>query len=75
MTNKETVERNIGLTFDFVKHLIDNPEDIKSLPDNFTLEFAEKDFVNKEIKTRKDVSKKKSKVVRVKNNFDFSKGM
>ncbi len=74
MTNKETVERNIGLTFDFVKHLIDNPEDIKSLSDNFTLEFAEKDFVNKEIKS-KDVSAKKSKVGGVRNSFEFSKGV
>jgi len=26
MTKKEYVERNIGLTFDFLRHLIDHPE-------------------------------------------------
>ena len=73
MTNKETIERNIGLTFDFVKHLIDHPEDLKELPDNFTLEFAEKDFANKEMKSDQPSSIKKSKVVRVRNSFEFSK--
>ena len=28
MTNKENVERNIGLTFDLVNHMIDNPDSL-----------------------------------------------
>ncbi|MDR2938141.1 MAG: hypothetical protein LBU92_04285 [Prevotellaceae bacterium] len=44
MTNKETIERNIGLTFDFVNHLIDNNADLEKLPKEFTVEFVEKDF-------------------------------
>jgi hypothetical protein len=44
MTNKESIERNIGLTFDFVNHLIDNKSDLEKLPDDFTVEFIEKDF-------------------------------
>lgn len=45
MTNKETVERNIGLTFDFVNHLIENPYLVENLPEDFKLlEFIEKDF-------------------------------
>ena len=35
MTHKETIERNIGLTFDFVNYLIDNKGEIDKLPDNF----------------------------------------
>lgn len=50
MTNKETVERNIGLTFDFVNHLIDNLILAENLPDDFKLEFIEKDFPNIEKK-------------------------
>ncbi len=50
MTNKETVERNIGLTFDFVNHLIDKPNLVENLPENFDLEFIEKDFPNVEKK-------------------------
>lgn len=54
MTNKETVTRNIGLTFDFVNHLIEHSAIIESLPDNFKLHFVESDFSN----TTKNVAKK-----------------
>lgn len=43
MTNKELIMRNIGLTFDFVHHLMDHPEVIEELPKNFKLEFIDKD--------------------------------
>ena len=46
MSNKETIERNIGLTFDFVNHLMDNKSDLEALPENFIIEFVEKDFPN-----------------------------
>jgi hypothetical protein len=42
MTNKETVERKIGLTFDYVNFLIDNPSMVKNLPVNFNLEIIKK---------------------------------
>jgi len=73
MTNKETVERNIGLTFDFVNHMIDNPNLVEDLPDNFNLEFIEKDFPNVEKKQQDKDSKTKRKYVRVRNSFEFSK--
>jgi hypothetical protein len=37
MTNKKIIEKNIGLTFDFVNHLIDNKSDLEKLPDKFIL--------------------------------------
>lgn len=72
MTNKETVTRNIGLTFDFVNHLIDNTALIENLPDKFKLNFIESDFSN----TTKNVRKKgkqavKEKYVKVKNTFEM----
>lgn len=74
MTNKETIERNIGLTFDFVNHLIDNPVLVESLPDDFKLEFIEKDFPNIEKKEPLELDTKvKRKYVRVRNAFDISK--
>ena len=73
MTNKETVERNIGLSFDFVNHLIDNPNLIEDLPENFKLEFIEKDFPNVEKRQQDKESKTKRKFVRVRNSFEFSK--
>lgn len=39
---KETVERYLEFTFDFVRTLIDNKEKIDSLPEKFTLQFVEK---------------------------------
>lgn len=59
MTNKETVERNIGLTFDFVNYLIDNPVVTENLPENFKIEFIEKDFPNIE---KKETTLSNSKV-------------
>ena len=74
MTNKETVERNIGLTFDFVHYLIDNPSELAGLPKKFKLEFLEKDFHKMESLTR---TKKKAgglkKFVRVANTFEMAK--
>jgi hypothetical protein len=74
MTNKETIERNIGLTFDFVNHLIDNPSLAKNLPEDFKLEFIEKDFPNIEKKEQLELDPKiKRKYVRVRNTFEISK--
>lgn len=74
MTNKETVERNIGLTFDFVHYLIDNPTTVEELPNDFKLEFIEKDFPKLETKKKKQAeSRSKKKYVRVRNTFEVTK--
>ncbi len=44
MTKKETVNRNIGLTFDFVREIIKNPSIVNDLPETCEIEFIEKDF-------------------------------
>ena len=44
MTNKELVNRNIGLTFDLIRKIIDNPSLADKIPDNCEIEFIEKDF-------------------------------
>jgi hypothetical protein len=74
MTNKETIARNIGLTFDFVNYLVDNPSVAENLPNNFKLEFIEKDFpkIKKKAVLQTD-SKVNKKFVRVRNNFEMSK--
>jgi hypothetical protein len=74
MTNKENIERKIGLTFDFVNFLIDNPEDITKLPDSFNLEFIEKDFPRIE-STQEEIAETEifRKFVRVRNTFEFTK--
>jgi len=74
MTHKETVERNIGLTFDYVNYLIDNKEELEKLPENFKLEFIEKDFPKIEHKQEQLSSSPilNKKYVRVKNSFDVT---
>ncbi|MDR1747205.1 MAG: hypothetical protein LBR49_08050 [Tannerella sp.] len=70
MTQKETIERNIGLTFDFVNYLIDNPQEFEKLPDNFELQFIEKDFPK--LQSASKQNKKASlpeRYVRVNNTF------
>ena len=71
MTNKETIERNIGLTFDFVNHLIDNEAELEKLPDNFIVEFVEKDFPKLQRKqlVNRETPNMRKKIVKVKNSF------
>lgn len=74
MTNKEQMERNIGLAFDFVNYLIDNPEMADNLPDHSILEFVEKDFPKIEKnQVKKSDSGLTKKYVRVRNNFEMAK--
>ena len=61
MTKKEHVERNIGMTFDFIRQLIDHPETMESMPDKIELDFIEKDIP---LKTKEMV--KGQRVVRYK---------
>lgn len=72
MTNKETIERNIGLTFDFVNHLIDNSADLEKLPEEFTVEFVEKDFPKLQHRrtSRSTAPNLHRKFVHVKNTFE-----
>jgi hypothetical protein len=74
MTNRETVERNIGLTFDFVNYLIDNPSVTTKFPDNFKLEFIEKDFPKIERENKNSgLAEPVNKYVRVRNTFELTK--
>ena len=67
----KTIERNIGLTFDFVNHLIDNKSDLEKLPENFTIEFIEKDFpkLQRKQSVNHTMPNMRKKIVQVKNSF------
>ena len=68
MTNKETRNRNIGLTFDFLREVVKDPSILNKIPDGSTLEFIEKDFSVIEKKSR---TKSNRKYMRVKSKFDL----
>ncbi len=65
MTNKETVNRNIGLSFDFMKQIIVNPKMIDGLKDNSTIEFLQKDYPERE-KIKRIIP---DKFIKVKRSF------
>lgn len=44
MTKKEYAARNIGITFDFIRQIIEHPEIIDTIPDNAELDFIDKDM-------------------------------
>lgn len=67
MTNKETVNRNVGLSFDFIKQLVKNPEMIESINDNSIIEFLQKDYPERE-KTKRIIA---DKFIKVKRNFEM----
>ena len=48
MAKKEKINRNIGLTFDFLRQVVDKPEITDTIPTGSILEFVEKDFATVE---------------------------
>lgn len=48
MTKKEKINRNIGLTFDLLRQIVDTPAMAEKIPNDSILEFVEKDFVTPE---------------------------
>lgn len=70
MTKQEIIERNIGLTFDFVHHLIDNKEELNKLPEKFDIEFIDKDFPKMVVKPKAGAETSiPKKIVQVKRTF------
>ena len=72
MTNREVINRNLGLTFDFTKYLIDNPTVINKLSGKFTLDFLDKDSVINENKSVNSIRHKNEKLIRVKRTFEIA---
>jgi hypothetical protein len=66
MTNKEKITRNIGLSFNFLREIIRNPEILNSIENNSYIEFVEKDFSM----MKKTGKSKHVKYYRVKSNFE-----
>jgi len=67
MTNKEVVNRNIGLSFDFMKQIISNPEILEKIDNKSTIEFLQKDYSERE-KIRRTIP---DKFIKVKRNFEM----
>ena len=70
MTKKETINRNIGLTFDFLRQVAIDPKLLDKIPNGSTLEFVDKDFSKTE-KNGKSKSKARRKYMRVKSELQL----
>jgi len=66
MTKKEYTARNIGITFDFIRHLINHPEIVDTIPNG-----AELDFIDKEIPFKTKRQDRGKKVARYKVEHIF----
>ncbi|RIJ88760.1 MAG: hypothetical protein DCC43_15825 [Candidatus Brocadia sp.] len=67
MTKKEYAERNIGMTFDFIRHIIEQPAIIDTIPDNAELDFIDKDMP---VKSKERVEKKNIARYKVERVFE-----
>ena len=67
MTNKETINRNIGLSFDFLRQIVNNPDILDKINDNSTIEFLQKDYPERE-KSKRIIA---DKYIKVKRNFEI----
>ena len=66
MKNKEMVEREITLTFDFIREVVRNPKLLEKIENGSTIEFVQKGVPVKPARN----GKSKVKYIRVSNNFE-----
>jgi hypothetical protein len=67
MNNKEYSERNIGLTFDFLKQIVIDPSILERIPDGALIEFIDKDYAKRESPD----STKPNRFIKVNNQFEL----
>ncbi len=67
MTNKETINRNVGLTFDFLKQIVKNPAILDNIEDHSVIEFLQKDYPELEHSAKKAADK----YIKVKREFEL----
>jgi hypothetical protein len=70
MTEKERINRNIGLCFDFLRQVVKNPKLLDKIPNGSELEFVDKDFPMI-IREEKKKMKSKKKYLRVRTEMDL----
>ncbi|HZL12393.1 MAG TPA: hypothetical protein VFC65_20600 [Prolixibacteraceae bacterium] len=67
MTNKEQIQRDIAVAFDFVEQIIDNPELTDKIPEGSVITFIDEENTKTERQTSKFPQKK---YVKVKRHFE-----
>jgi hypothetical protein len=67
MTNKEQIQRDIAIAFDFVEQILDKPEILDKIPEGTTVTFLDGENVKPEKSVSKEFSKK---YIQVKRHFE-----
>jgi hypothetical protein len=67
MTNKEQIQRDMAVAFDFVEQIIENPDIIDKIPEGSAVTFLDEENKKTEKKAKKNPAKK---YVRVKRYFE-----
>jgi hypothetical protein len=67
MTNKEQIQKDIAIAFDFVEQIIDNPDILDKIPDGAAITFLDSENVKPEKRKNRDTAKK---YVKVKRHFE-----
>jgi hypothetical protein len=73
MTRKENAKKNIKLTFDFIRQVIDDPKILDKIPNGSVLEFVEKMPEEKPkagLATSERHKSQKRKFLKVTSHFD-----
>ncbi len=68
MTNKEQIQRDMAVAFDFIEHIVDHPAQADHIPQGAAIS-----FLNQEIKKeeKRSESSLKKKYVKVKRHFEL----
>jgi hypothetical protein len=67
MTNKEQIQRDIAIAFDFVEQIIDSPDILDKIPNGTAITFLDSENVKPEKHIGKNSAKK---YVKVKRHFE-----
>lgn len=67
MTNKEQIQRDLAIAFDFVEQIIDNPDILEKIPEGTAITFLDNENVKREKLKGKNTDKK---YVKVKRHFE-----
>ena len=74
MTSKEIIKRNIGLSFDFLRQIVMNPELLAQIPKGSKIDFIEKDFskIERHTTSRDKTGKiSRTKFIRVSSHLEI----
>lgn len=69
MKEKEIITREIGLTFDFLRYLLENPNEIEKIPNNTEIVFLEDNFPEIE-KKNKISARRKTTAYHINKTFE-----